>query len=168
MFAGRAALGPAAGHLGPRRVLAGAVAGVTLGAALMTAPGPGLAAVAAMMTVGLAAAPIFPLVTLTTADRAGAGGVTPAVGYQVAASAIGGALLPSGLGLAVGAFGAPVIAPALLILSLGCAAPARSCPGRRLPDRARRRGRPATAAAGRLPGAAYPVSRDCGTTSPVS
>jgi fucose permease len=121
MFAGRVVLGPVAERVGPSRVLASAVAGVPLGAALMAVPGPGILAVIGMMTVGLAAAPIFPLLTLTTAQRAGGAGVTGTsrtVSLQVAASAIGGAALPAGLGLAIGAFNARVFAPLLLVLGL--------------------------------------------------
>jgi fucose permease len=121
MFAGRVVIGPVAERVGPARVLASAVAGVTLGAALMTAPGPAAVAVIGMMTVGLAAAPIFPLLTLTTAQRGGAAdatGTTRTVGLQVAASAIGSAALPAVLGLAIGAFSARVLAPFLLVLGL--------------------------------------------------
>jgi hypothetical protein len=78
-----------------------------------------------MMALGLAAAPIFPLFTLTTAQRVGAGsvaGIVPAttwaVSLQVAASAIGSAALPAGIGLAIGAFNAKVLAPSLLVLGL--------------------------------------------------
>ena len=66
MFAGRVVLGPVAERLGPARVLAAAVAGIPAGAALMTAPGPGLLAVIGLMILGLAAAPVFPLLTLMT------------------------------------------------------------------------------------------------------
>ena len=121
MFLGRVILGPAAERIGPARVLAVAVAGVPAGAALMAVPGPRLLAVIGMMTVGLAAAPIFPLLTLTTAQRAGAGdfiGTTRAVSLQVAASALGAAAVPAGLGLAIGAFGAGILAPLLLALGL--------------------------------------------------
>ena len=128
MFAGRAVLGPVAEHLGPARVLGGAVAGVTAGAALMTIPGPGLLAVIGMMVLGLAAAPVFPLFTLTTGQRAegsgsGASGPARTVSRQVAASAIGGAAVPAGLGLAIGAFSARVLVPLLLVTGLvmcGC------------------------------------------------
>ncbi len=111
MFAGRIVLGPVAGRLGPGRVLAAAVAGVPLGAALMAVPGPGALAVAGLMILGLAAAPVFPLLTLAT-------GTTQMVSLQVAASAVGGAALPAGLGLAMGVVGARILAPALLILGL--------------------------------------------------
>lgn len=115
MFAGRAVLGWVAERLGPSRLLAGAVASVPLGALLMTVPGPPLVAVAGMMALGLAAAPVFPLMTLTTAGRVGEGGTATAVGLQVAASAVGGAALPSCIGLIIGAASARVLGPSLLI-----------------------------------------------------
>lgn len=117
MFVGRALLGMVAARLGAARVLAWAVACVPVGALLMTLPGPAFVAVVGMMVVGLAAAPIFPLLTLTTSDRVGASATT-AVGLQVAASAVGGAALPSGIGLVIGAVSAWALAPALLVLSL--------------------------------------------------
>jgi hypothetical protein len=45
-------------------------------------------------------------------------GSTRMVSLQVAASAVGGAALPAGLGLVIGAAGAPAIAPSLLVLGL--------------------------------------------------
>jgi fucose permease len=120
MFAGRAVLGPVAQRWGPDRVLGSAVAGVVLGAALMAVPGPRWVAVAGIMTVGVAAAPIFPLFTLTTSQRLGGGdsaGATHAVSLQVAASAAGNAALPAGIGLVIGA-DARALAPALLVLGV--------------------------------------------------
>jgi MFS family permease len=121
MFAGRLVLGPVAERLGPSRVLGWAVAGVAAGAALMTVPGPALLAVAGLMTLGLAAAPVFPLLTLTTAERLGAVGAsvtTQAVSLQVAASAIGSAALPGAIGVAIGALHATILAPVLLVLGV--------------------------------------------------
>ncbi|MGO9660432.1 MAG: MFS transporter [Acidimicrobiales bacterium] len=121
MFLGRAVLGPVAERAGAARVLGAAVVGVALGAGIMTVPGPGVLAVIGMMTVGVAAAPIFPLLTLTTAQRSGAANVmktTRTVSFQVAASTIGGAALPAGIGLAIGALNAKVLAPSLLVLGL--------------------------------------------------
>jgi fucose permease len=118
MFVGRGLLGMLAARLGAARVLAGAVASVPLGALLMTLPGPAFVAVIGIMFLGLATAPIFPLLTLTTSDRVGASATT-AVGLQVAASAVGAAALPSGIGLVIGAVSAWTLAPALLVLSLG-------------------------------------------------
>lgn len=118
MFAGRALLGPVAERAGASRVLAIAVAAVPAGALLMAVPGPAAVAVAGMMLLGLATAPVFPLLTLTTADRVGEGGAATAVGLQTAASAIGGAALPSGIGLVIGAVGARATGPALLVLGV--------------------------------------------------
>jgi fucose permease len=111
MCAGRVVLGPVAERLGPARVLAAAVAGVPLGAALMAVHGPAALAVAGLMLLGLAAAPVFPLFTLTT-------GTTRMVSLQVAASAVGGAAVPAGLGLLLGTAGPQFLAPSLLALGL--------------------------------------------------
>ncbi|MGD0440307.1 MAG: MFS transporter [Acidimicrobiales bacterium] len=121
MFVGRAVLGPVAERIGTGRVLSGAVVGVTAGAALMMLPGPGFVAVIGMMTLGLAAAPIFPLLTLTTGKRIGAGdvkGTTRMVSLQVAASSVGAAAVPAGIGLLIGTLDAKVLAPSLLLLGL--------------------------------------------------
>lgn len=116
MFVGRAALGPVAERVGARVVLGWAVGGVAAGAALLVVPGSGVVAVGAMMVIGLAAAPVLPLLALTTADRSNAAAMR-VVGWQAAASSVGGAALPAGMGLAIGASQAAVLAPLLLALS---------------------------------------------------
>jgi fucose permease len=118
MCVGRIALGPVAERLGPAAVLSGAVAGIAAGAAMMAVPGPAIVALAGMLVVGLAAAPVFPLLTLTTAARVRDDIVDKAVGYQVAASAIGGAALPAGMGLLIQHFGATALGPVVLALAL--------------------------------------------------
>ena len=118
MFVGRAVLGPVAQRVGAHRVLAAGVVGVPLGAAVMALPGPGLVGVVGLMIVGLAAAPIFPLLTLTTPERTGAARSVRTVSLQVAASAVGGSAVPAGLGLAIQAAGAGVLAPLLLVLGV--------------------------------------------------
>jgi fucose permease len=115
-FFGRLLFGTLAERLGVRRVLGAAVLGVSAGAALMIVPSP-LAAAVGLVVLGLAAAPVFPLFTLTTAERVGAG-ADQAVGLQVAASEVGSAVLPAGIGLAIGASTGTALAPPLLALSL--------------------------------------------------
>jgi fucose permease len=122
MFAGRALLGPVAERAGAARVLAAAVAMVPAGAALMALPGSAAVAIAGMMLLGLAAAPVFPLLTLTTADRVGESGAAAAVSLETAGSAIGSAALPTGIGLIIGASGARAVGPALLVLGLAMCA----------------------------------------------
>jgi fucose permease len=111
MFLGRVLLGAVAERLGARRVLGAAVLGVSAGAALMIVPEAATAA-AGLIVLGLAAAPVFPLFVLTT------GGAGEVVGLQVAASAVGSAALPAGIGLAIGASTANALAPPLLALGL--------------------------------------------------
>ena len=94
-----------------------------MGAALLTVPAPpGLPLATLPLTglavVGLAAAPIFPLLTLTTAERTGPAGATWVVSVQVAASAAGNAVLPAGIGLIIGALTGAALGPSLLVLSL--------------------------------------------------
>jgi len=140
MFLGRIVLGTLAERVGASRVLAAAVGGLAVGAAVMAVPGPGFVAVLGLMTLGLAAAPIFPLFTLTTADRLGAQSTTQTVSFQVAASSVGGAVLPAGVGLAISAYGGQALAVPLLGLSLlmcgvyaRLAAPIPGLPATRLP-----------------------------------
>ena len=119
LFLGRAVLGPVAERLGAGRVLAAAVVGVPVGAAVMAAPGPAWVPVAGLLLLGLAAAPVFPLLTLATAARTGASAATRTVTLQVAASAVGSAAVPAGLGLVIGAGGASRLG--LLLAGLGLA-----------------------------------------------
>jgi len=118
MFVGRVVLGAVADRVGPSRLLGAAVAAVSVGCALMAVPAPGLVAVAGLLVLGLAAAPIFPLFTLTTTERVGPDDATAMVSGQVAASAVGSAALPAGLGLAIGAFSAGALGPWLLVPSV--------------------------------------------------
>lgn len=125
MFVGRMLLGPVAQRAGAAHVLALAVVGVPCGALLMALPLPGGFAIAGMAVLGLAGAPVFPLITLVTGGSDGGnqdGGAATAVGLQVAASAVGSVALPSGVGLAVGAFGGSAVGPSLLRLSLAMCA----------------------------------------------
>jgi MFS family permease len=115
MFVGRALLGPLAQRVGARAVLDWSIGGVAVGTGLMVVPGSGLGAVAAMVVVGLAAAPIFPLLALTTGTHDEH--ATRVVGWQTAASSVGGAALPAGMGLAIDAFGVAVLAPLMFGLS---------------------------------------------------
>lgn len=121
MVMGRAVLGSVAERVGATRVLSGAVVGVAVGAAIMGVPGTAALGVVGMMVLGLAAAPIFPLLTLTTPQRLGNidhAGTAQMVSFQVAASAVGSAVLPSAMGVIIGALSARALAPLLLVLAV--------------------------------------------------
>jgi fucose permease len=116
LLIGRLALGPVADRTGARPVLVAGLAGMVCGAALLLLPGT--LAVAGIVLIGLSAAPMYPLLTLTTKDRVGADLADRAVGIQSAASALGAATLPAVVGVLIGPVGAGVIAPCVLVLAL--------------------------------------------------
>ena len=116
LLLGRVVLGPVATRTGPHPVLVACQAGMGVGATLLLLPG--LAAVGGVVVLGLCAAPMFPLLTLTTPERVGAAWTDRAIGLQSAASAAGSATLPALIGLLIVPFGSQVIAPSLLVLVL--------------------------------------------------
>jgi fucose permease len=118
LFVGRLAVGVVVGRVGVHRVLTASVLGLVAGAGLVAVPAPGWLAVIGLMLVGLAAAPVFPMLTLTTAERVGEGHADRAIGMQVGASAVGGTALPAVIGVLIGAHGPEVLGPALLALTI--------------------------------------------------
>ncbi|MEU5911994.1 MFS transporter [Micromonospora sp. NPDC047527] len=118
LFVGRVVQGVVAERLGPRLVLRASLAGMAAGAALIAVPGPAALAVLGLVVVGFAAAPVFPLLTLTTAERVGAAHADRAIGLQIGAAGLGGALVPAGLGMLIGATSVQVLGPALVVLAL--------------------------------------------------
>ncbi|TQJ21661.1 fucose permease [Micromonospora sp. A202] len=118
LFIGRVVQGVVAERLGAGLVLRASLAGMAVGALLIAVPGPAVLAVAGLVVVGFAAAPVFPLLTLTTADRVGAAHADRAIGLQIGASGIGAALVPAGLGVLIGNTSVQVLGSALLVLAL--------------------------------------------------
>ncbi|MDG4837996.1 MFS transporter [Micromonospora sp. WMMD967] len=119
LFVGRIVQGVVAERLGSILVLRASLAGMAVGAALIAIPGPAALAVLGLVVVGFAAAPVFPLLTLTTADRVGPAHTDRAIGLQIGASGIGAALVPAGLGVLIGNASVEVLGSALLVLALG-------------------------------------------------
>ncbi|WP_328655179.1 MFS transporter [Micromonospora sp. NBC_00330] len=118
LFVGRVVQGLVAERLGAGLVLRASLAGMAVGAALIAVPGPAVLAVLGLVVVGFAAAPVFPLLTLTTADRVGAAHADRAIGMQIGASGVGAALVPAGLGVLIGNTSVQVLGAALLVLAL--------------------------------------------------
>jgi fucose permease len=118
LFVGRVVQGLVAERLGSARVLRASLAGIGTGAVLVALPGPAWLAVAGFAIIGFAAAPVFPLLTLTTADRVGAAHANRAIGVQVGAAGLGGALVPAGVGVLLTRVGVEALGPALVGLSL--------------------------------------------------
>ncbi|MEV4656202.1 MFS transporter [Micromonospora sp. NPDC049301] len=118
LFVGRVVQGVVAERLGARLVLRGSLTGMAAGAALIAVPGSAVLAVLGLVVVGFAAAPVFPLLTLTTADRVGAAHADRAIGLQIGAAGVGAALVPAGLGVLIGATSVQVLGTALVVLAL--------------------------------------------------
>jgi fucose permease len=118
LFAGRVVQGVVAERVGAGRVLLGSLVGMAGGAVLVAIPAPAWLAVLGLVIIGFAAAPVFPLLTLTTTDRVGAAHADRAIGLQVAAAALGGAVLPAGIGVLMSRIAVDAYGPALVVLGV--------------------------------------------------
>jgi MFS family permease len=117
---GRLGFGRLAEHIGTWPVLTAGIGLLGLAAVLVNLPHPG-AGMAAVVLFGLACAPVYPLLVLTTAERTAPEITDHVVGLQAAASALGAALVPAAVGLAmqqqVGSFAS--VTTGLVVVSAG-------------------------------------------------
>jgi MFS family permease len=97
----RVVLGALAGRAGTWPVVVAAT-GLVIGAAGLLAVGRPIPAATGVILLGLAAAPIYPLLVATTAERTAARHVDRLVGFQAAASTIGSVAFASLTGLVLG------------------------------------------------------------------
>ncbi|MEV4771400.1 MFS transporter [Micromonospora humida] len=118
LFVGRVVQGLVAERLGTARVLRGSLLGMAVGAVLIALPAPGWVTVAGLVVLGFAAAPVFPLLTLSTAERVGRQHADRVIGVQIGAAGIGAALIPAGLGVLLGDISVRLLGPALTVLAV--------------------------------------------------
>ncbi|WP_320068038.1 MFS transporter [Micromonospora sp. RTGN7] len=118
LFVGRLVQGVVSERLGTTRVLRGSLFGMVAGAALIALPAPAWVAVAGLLVLGFAAAPVFPLLTLSTVDRVGAGHADRAIGVQIAGAGVGAALVPTGIGVLLGHTSVELLGAALTVLAV--------------------------------------------------
>jgi fucose permease len=118
LFVGRLVFGLVSERFGSRVVLIGCLCGMAVGALLVAVPAPAAVTVAGLMLVGFAAAPVFPLMTLTTSDRVGAEHADRTIGLQIGAAGLGGALIPAGIGKILEEYGAQWLGLTLLVGAL--------------------------------------------------
>ena len=103
------------------------MAGAAVGAALLWWNPPQLPGYLALGLIGLALAPIFPLLIADTPARVGRQLAPHAVGFQVSAAGLGFAVLPLLIGVSAERVGLEIIGPilagsALLMLLVNAAA----------------------------------------------
>lgn len=118
LFVGRVVQGVLVERLGTGPMLVGSMVGMLTGAVLLAVPGPAWLAVSGLAVLGFGAAPVFPLLTLTSAERVGRRHADRAIGVQIGAAALGGALIPAGLGVLIGRTSVAVLGPALVVASV--------------------------------------------------
>lgn len=122
MFVSRVVLGSFAERLGSWPTMGAGAIGLVV-AVVLTVVGVSVpaAAVAGVLMFGLAAGPMYPLLVLTTRERATSGGLDRLVAVQAAASAVGAATLPPLFGLAMSA-SPGTFAPIMLVAAATAAA----------------------------------------------
>jgi MFS family permease len=117
LVVGRILLGAATERIGIWPMLAGVTTATVLAAALVATQLPVLAGVG-VIVLGLAVAPIYPLLILTTSERTTSGSLDRLVGFQAGASTVGAVTFTALVGLLMGVdtarFGGSVLALALL------------------------------------------------------
>ncbi|MEV4622098.1 MFS transporter [Asanoa sp. NPDC049573] len=118
LFVGRVVQGVASERINPTKILVGSLFGMAAGALLVALPLHAGVTIFGLAVIGFAAAPVFPLLTLTTVDRVGQAHADRTIGMQIGGAGLGGSLIPSGIGLLLGHYGAGALGTCLLVLSV--------------------------------------------------
>lgn len=121
LTAGRLLLGVFGDRRSPGSILSRSVA-LALGSAIVLWLDPGGLGVAALVPLGLALASVFPVLVAVTPERLGAHRAARAIGLQIAASALGGVLVPGAFGIGAQAWGVDSLAPMIAVSAAALAA----------------------------------------------
>lgn len=105
-------------RIGLTSLLRGSVVVLAGGLALLFLGISPRADLAGLVIAGVAAGPMFPSLIAATPSRVGERHAANAVGFQIAAAALGQALLPSGVGLIGDSFGLSALAGGLVLLAV--------------------------------------------------
>ena len=118
LTAGRLLAAVAGGVVGVERMLRVAVWGVAAGVAIVWFDAGGVWTSIGILLAGLASGPIFPSLVATTPARFGPRHAANAVGFQIAASAVGLSVLPGLVGVAADRVGVAEIAGFVAAMAL--------------------------------------------------
>jgi fucose permease len=117
LTAGRLLAGAGGDRLQPGAALAGGMATALGGTVLFWWNPATWVGVVGLLLVGFGLAPVFPTLVLLTPQRVGTSRSTAVVGYQLAAAAVGAALLPGIVSVLVNRYGLAAVAPALVVFA---------------------------------------------------
>ena len=115
---GRILFGFITERIGPTRLLRLGMAGMILGTLLLWWNPANLVGFSGLALIGFSVAPIFPVMIGLSPARFGGQNAANAIGFQVAAAYLGGALLPALVGVAAYALGLEVIGLLVLVFSI--------------------------------------------------
>jgi fucose permease len=118
LAAGRLALAVIGDRVGPARLLDLSVLGALAGTLGYWVLPPPLAALIALPFLGVALSVFVPVLLYLTPRRIGSAAAPRAIGYQVAATMIGGATLPAAVGLLMQSVGVAVLGPCLVAMAV--------------------------------------------------
>lgn len=114
---GRLLIGLMVERLGTMRTLRISMGGVLLGTLILSVPLPATSFIG-LALMGFSCAAIFPLLTSDTPQRVGPAHAPNTVGFQIAASSLGLALLPGLAGVLADSIGLETVGPFLVVLAL--------------------------------------------------
>jgi fucose permease len=115
---GRILFGFVVQRVSPTTLLRWCMVGAVLSALLIWVNGAPWLAFAGIALMGLSLAPQFPLLISATPDYLGAAHAANGVGLQVAAASLGGAAVPSLIGVLAAAYSLEVLGPFLMVTAL--------------------------------------------------
>jgi fucose permease len=118
LMSGRVLFGFVADRVPLVRALRAALAASALGALLFWLEPTPVLAVAGLMLIGFAFAPVFASLIRLTAARVGAEHADSAIGFQIAAAGLGGAIMTGAIGLLSRAFGLDAIGISIFAATL--------------------------------------------------
>jgi fucose permease len=106
------------GRIPPVALVRGCLVALSAGTGLVWFNGADAVGFAGLALAGAASGPVFPTLMATTPGRVAPRHVAGTVGFQVAAAAVGAALLPASMGVVARRLGLETLGPQLLGLSL--------------------------------------------------
>ena len=118
LTAGRVLVGFVPDHIGPVRLIRACIVGVLISSVLLASNVSNELSFVALIFIGLSIAPFYPALVSATPGRVGLLHAANAMGFQISAGSMGGAILPGMTGVLAERFGLEAIGPILIIAAI--------------------------------------------------